>query len=534
MSYETGTANNYLDFLDKLDAFLCNQGHAWGKTYAGTGNGTISAYIGTATSVTEMFTITAINATTFSVVGSVSGALANATVGTPYTSAKINFTITAGGTAFVAGDVFTLQTTPAWSRLRYTGCVGEGYRSGTGWSADSNHAHTKAFDDIYSSTHARSLTSPAYLNIELFKADQIARFALINGDSTTVTVKDVSLQWSNDGVSWTNLQTWTGLTWIQTSERKDFTVTSPVSRRFWRLELTCQTGQTTLRVGEVEFYNSMTALYQLEDRFGFMWKAPGLDGTKDIYVGGYTYQVPGSNIHNLVFSGSRYWDATLAVTAQQNPSGIRTLPLNNQSFTYHFFANGQRAIIVATPGGSWESAYLGFGLPYETPTIHPFPLIVGACSGAQDQLLTDTDADHRAFWNAGGSGTTTPIRAIAAYYPDNVWRMIANRDQSGGASDGFGSTGTFGYTYPWATNDGGVLLTDIRDQIDGGFPLIPGMILHTFGGVTHAWGEFDGLYFTPGFNNSAGTLINYGGFDHLVIKNITRSNTQDFAAIRID
>lgn len=532
MSYETGTASNYLDFLDKLDAFLCNHGHAWGKTYSGTGDGTISGYIGTATSVAEMFTITATNATTFSVVGSVSGALANATVGTPYTSAKINFTITAGGTAFVAGDVFTLQTTPAWSRLRYTGCVGEGYRSGANWNA--SYPVTRVFDGLSLSTAnvAYSTSSPAYINIELFKSDQIAKFALLNGDSTTVTVKDVALQWSDNGSAWNTLQSWTGLTWIQTYERKGFTVTSPVSHRYWRLELTCQAGQTTVRVGEVELYNSMTAQYQLENRFEFMWKAPGLDGAKDIYVGGYTYQVPGSNIHNLVFTGSRYWDATLAVTAQQNPSGIRCLPLNDQSFTYHFFANGQRAIVVATPGGSWESAYFGFGLQYETPTIHPFPMIVGACSGVESQLIADTDADHRAFWNPGGSGTAG--YALAAYYPDNVWRQHANRIQSSGTSDGTGSGGTYGYSYPWATTDSGALLSDIRDQIDGGFPLIPGMLLHVFNGVVHAWGEFDGLYFVPGFNNSAGTLISYGGFDHLVIKNIARTDTHNFAAIRID
>jgi Bacteriophage lambda head decoration protein D len=32
----------------------------------------------------------------------------NATVGTPYVNAQINFTITAGGTAFAAGDTFAL------------------------------------------------------------------------------------------------------------------------------------------------------------------------------------------------------------------------------------------------------------------------------------------------------------------------------------------------------------------------------------------------------------------------------------------
>ena len=63
-------------------------------------------------SVAENITITATDATHFSVSGSVSGALGTATVGTPFTSGNINFTIAAGTTAFQAGDAFTVATTP--------------------------------------------------------------------------------------------------------------------------------------------------------------------------------------------------------------------------------------------------------------------------------------------------------------------------------------------------------------------------------------------------------------------------------------
>jgi flagellar hook protein FlgE len=81
-------------------------------TYAGTGNGAMSAVTAGAGSVAETITMTAIDATHFAVSGSVSGALGTATVGTPFTSSQINFTITAGSTPFVANDAFTLNTTP--------------------------------------------------------------------------------------------------------------------------------------------------------------------------------------------------------------------------------------------------------------------------------------------------------------------------------------------------------------------------------------------------------------------------------------
>ncbi|MGA2414029.1 MAG: flagellar hook protein FlgE [Candidatus Sulfotelmatobacter sp.] len=85
-----------------------------GTTVVGTntGNGTISGVAATAATATQNFVITATSATTFSVVGSVSGALGTATVGVPFTSPQLDFTLTAGSTAFAIGDKFTVPTTP--------------------------------------------------------------------------------------------------------------------------------------------------------------------------------------------------------------------------------------------------------------------------------------------------------------------------------------------------------------------------------------------------------------------------------------
>jgi flagellar hook protein FlgE len=75
------------------------------------GNGTVSALSAPASTVPQTITLTATSATTFSVVGSVSGALGTATVGTPFTSGQVNLTINAGATAFAANDTITVHTT---------------------------------------------------------------------------------------------------------------------------------------------------------------------------------------------------------------------------------------------------------------------------------------------------------------------------------------------------------------------------------------------------------------------------------------
>ena len=119
MSILIGTASNYSDLLDQFDAFLTGTGQALTPSFVGAGNGTIDAHGGSA-GVAETITVTFTSATAFGVVGSVSGSLGTGVVGTPFTSTKANLTITAGGTAFSSGDVFTFGVTPPWTSLRRT------------------------------------------------------------------------------------------------------------------------------------------------------------------------------------------------------------------------------------------------------------------------------------------------------------------------------------------------------------------------------------------------------------------------------
>jgi hypothetical protein len=83
------------------------------RAYSGTGNGTLSSVVCNQYPATlvgsEKWTLTATSATNFTVAGSLSGAKAAATAGVAYDNGSIAFTITAGGTPFVAGDKFTVD-----------------------------------------------------------------------------------------------------------------------------------------------------------------------------------------------------------------------------------------------------------------------------------------------------------------------------------------------------------------------------------------------------------------------------------------
>ncbi len=91
--------------------------------YSGTGNGTMTSLTGGSASIAETFTVacTVGGATgTFTVVGSTSGALASATVGTPYSTTKIAFTLNDGSTDFIIGDTFTVVMGAAQSLRKPT------------------------------------------------------------------------------------------------------------------------------------------------------------------------------------------------------------------------------------------------------------------------------------------------------------------------------------------------------------------------------------------------------------------------------
>ncbi|MBO9647366.1 MAG: head decoration protein [Variovorax sp.] len=73
------------------------------------GNGTLGSITKGAAIRPGVYTLRATSATNFTVAGPDGAAMPNATVGTPYVSADLNFTLTAGGTAFAAGDAFNIN-----------------------------------------------------------------------------------------------------------------------------------------------------------------------------------------------------------------------------------------------------------------------------------------------------------------------------------------------------------------------------------------------------------------------------------------
>lgn len=99
-------------------------------------------------------------------------------------------------------------------------------------------------------------SASGWLQIDLATAYAISSFAVqVNTiPEPNRAPKNFTLQGSNDGTSFTTLATITNQTAWGSGETRTFTVTSPGSYRYYRLDITANNGDVYLQVGELYLY----------------------------------------------------------------------------------------------------------------------------------------------------------------------------------------------------------------------------------------------------------------------------------------
>lgn len=544
-----GTAAGYRDLITKLDQHLTQTGHAWGLTFSGVGNGrmrgpggTVGGYIGTATSVTETITVTFTSATAFNVVGSVSGSLGSGTVGTDFSSSRVAFRIVAGGTPFQAGDVFALNTGAPWTRHRLAGM------GNTGDGFTSTLTNGPNLVDGSASTAASTTTFPATSTWVMDFDTAVRSIRIQNGSTAGQGPAAWSLDWSDDGVGWTTLQSWSGIGSWAANEARTYTVTSPVAKRRWRIVVTA--GQTaTLNLWELRLCGDAGGTYPLDDNtqgIQAVWQSPGVDGVTTAFHGLFTNTISASDVWNLRLVGFRFWNNQAQHPSLPTVADIctpKTLPLTKStSIAYWLVVNGGRYVLVCRISGVYLSAYSGFILPYEVPADYPWPMAVGAVYNVEGSRWDlSTEGGFRNFWDPGSSaGSIATPSGLSVMQPSGAWREFANRINSSG-SEGGGTTQTSklcGLTWPYSfTADSSTQQVAVfRDCLDGSLPLLPIILavppLTGFAGAV--LGEFDGVYAMNGFGNTSEAVTRDGAVDVLSVNNVFRTSRQHWAGIAMD
>jgi hypothetical protein len=260
----------------------------------------------------------------------------------------------------------------------------------------------------------------------------------------------------------------------------------------------------------------------LGDADEIVLQGPGLAGSDEVLVGITPEFSVDSDYFNLGFTGMTMYSAILGdVVAQVNNSGRRYIYLWEDDIDYWFVANGRRFIVAARVSTNYFAAYCGFTLPYELPSLWPYPLFIGASDSNGAGRWSNVAFRRKNFFDPGRQGSRL-------MFPDVIWREVSNYDDGTSDSSVTANTNTINVE-PWRYGDQNVL----RENLDGSYSLQQARIACDSPYEAQLC-ALQGVYHVSGFSLAPGALIDIGGTDYLVVSNIYRTGIGNVCAIKLD
>lgn len=289
-----------------------------------------------------------------------------------------------------------------------------------------------------------------------------------------------------------------------------------------------------------------------------IWRAPGLLGGEEIYVGASTYGNVAGDYYNLnVFGLSGFYSGNF----WKNQPGFKgfSVQLWNHDIPYWAVVNGQRLAVVAKVGATFQSFYLGKIVVSGGDGLFPYALFV---SGMQqldrpfrysDYAAVGGNSFYKSYCGYKGYQLDLTNSNVKIYSPGSlrlnsgewiyphIWPKFYDRqiNYSRNSPDGVAVRST---TRPAITNSSAISShftleplvlydsTDVRlfSQIISYFGV------HSYNNVGNIYGELDGIYSVSGFGNASENIIVSGGKNYLVFQDGINCGVQDFFAMRLD
>jgi len=541
MPYETGTAAGHIDLVERIRKFATGYGVAGTPAYTGTGNGVLDHVDTDETSVTETWTITctvaATDAGTFSVVGSVSGAQADAEVGTAYDNGLISFLINDGSTDFIVNDFFTIAVTEGAMKT-----------AGEAWILDSliegrriDHFSSSEYagypvENIFNGIKntlegwrsANGAVTNSHVGLELIETIAVGEISITCMNNATYAPVDFTIQYSDDGLTYYDAVVITGETGWGEYETRHYSTTLGATdkHKYWRLYIQASGSASYVDLAELELWEvgDSGRTYNLARQVSeeVIMHGEGLAGTDAIYVGLKPFKGD-ADAYNLELRGFTGYSASQDFEGQPGISPPAYSLLYNTSIPYWIVASGRRVIVVAKISTVYEAFCFGFMLPYATPAQYPYPLFVGGSAEASDLRWSDATRDHAHFTNPGNNGSY--LRDV-----NGAWLVFENETQSGSTVSIKTTNNTLPYGGGSYTDDG---LALIRTTQDGAYALLP-INLISQSPDPNVYGELDGAHYVTGFGNAAENIITIGGIDYLVVQNVHRTAAGDYWALKLE
>lgn len=336
-----------------------------------------------------------------------------------------------------------------------------------------------------------------WLRWKMVQPFDITRLKLVGSATANQSPRDFALQWSDDGITWTDRKDFTGITWAN-NETKEFTIdgTSPGAKSHWRIFVSANGGNTTSTV-IVQVLLPEWQIYQdfNHARRPAVWfKAPGMTGFDPCYINFQLYDRPTNDYYNIAVTGCTGFVGAAQFDDQPGALTALAIPLWNQPIPYWFSGNGQRVIVSAKVDTAYLSSYAGKMLPFGTPQQYPYPLLIGAPLPSASGTRYSDSAVNLPY---KGNRTTLKLRKN-----DGSWIQPQSWPYS--------KTMTF------------------RDT-NGAYPLLPITLYDT----SNTYGVLDGVHFVTGFGNAVENTVTVGTETHIVLQDVTRNGLSDFFAMRI-
>jgi hypothetical protein len=358
------------NMLDLIRRIMSGDGSHGAISQTGTGNGKLTNFRALSSAVAETWTITATSGgptAAFSVVGSVSGAQAAATVGTAYSvPGKVAFKLIDGSVDFIVGDQF--QVTVA------------------------ANVDSVAAKQAFFGTGNGTMTG---------------FFAYEGGQSEVWTVKLIAA--AADGGTFS-------VTGSRSGPQGNATVGTPYDNGL--IKFTINDGATDFVLDDI--FTMIPGIWKVlrwDDGGGnpaavreLIMQGSGHTGMEEIFIGFRSYHSVASDYYNLAVSG--FIGYVPGNTFETQPGYVESgIPCHNLRIDYWLSANPARiagGLKVGTP--VYQSFYAGFFLPYATPSQYPYPLFVGGMFNSAMPAKRYSDTDY----SFDGSWRTTVVYPLSA------------------------------------------------------------------------------------------------------------------------
>jgi hypothetical protein len=231
----------------------------------------------------------------------------------------------------------------------------------------------------------------------------------------------------------------------------------------------------------------------------------GPDGAVPAYVGVRTYHDVGNDYYNLSVAG--FTGYVSGNTWATQPGFLECgVPAHNQRIDYWMTINDRRlafALKVGTP--VYESAYIGFALPYATPRQYPYPLFVGGMLvGAAATRFSETT--HASYFY--GNRNNCRLRFVdGSWLAPRIWPYQNAELMAGGTTD---------YS---------------MRPLNTHYPLMR-MVMNN--ASNNVYGELEGVYAITGFDNVVENTLTVGGVQHVVIQDVARNGFNNYYALQLE